>query len=165
MVWMSDRGMSIMLLSYWNFQSKSRGLSVFKWKKTLCSEYCNELIRFSLSNSLNISAPWQCCSFTHWILKQQVDVNLDLFIPFGLEENFQQAQSDGLVPSNGRALGLSRRVPWPSGRPVSLLTAFETKGMHQGRKLSQTGQRSMCYSSGYNFHSTSDTTSIPAFNL
>lgn len=129
------------------------------------SEYCNELIRFSLCNSLTISALWQCCSFTHWISKQQAEVNLDLFIPFGLEENLHQAQSDGLVPSNGRALSLSHRVQWPSDRLVSWLTIFETKGIHQDRKISPRGQRCLCYSSGYTFHSISDTTSLPAFNL
>lgn len=172
MVWTSNRGTSIVFLSYLNFQIQTHGLSVFKWKKNnkpttqnLWSEYCNELIRFSLCNSLNISALWQCCSFTHWISKQQVEVNLDLLIPFGLEENLRQAQSDGRVPSNGRALSLSHRVQWPGERLVSSLTIFETKGMHQGWKKSLRGQRCLCYSSGYNFQSIPDATSIPAFNL
>lgn len=164
MVWTSNRGTSIIFLSYLNFQSRTYGLSVFKRKK-LWSEYCDELIRFTLCNSLNISVLWQCCSITHWISKLKVEVDLCLFISFGLEENLHQTQSDGLVPFDGKASSLSHRVQWPSERLVSSLTIFETKDMHQGRKISLRWQKCLCYSSGYNFHSISDTTSIPGFDF
>lgn len=59
-----------------------------------------------------------------------MEVNLDLFIPFGLEENLHQAQSDELVPPSVRVLNLSHGVQWPRERLVSSLTMFETKDIH-----------------------------------
>lgn len=153
--------MNIIFLSYLNLQSQTHDLSVYiksihlsvciknfcvhlflKKNIILWSESCNELIRFTLCNSLNISALWQHCSFTHWIPKQHIEVNLDLFIPFGLEENLRQAQSDGPVPSSVRALNLSHRVQWPRERLASSSTIFKTKDIHWERnKL----QRCTCY--------------------
>lgn len=141
--------MSIIFISYLILQSQARDLSVCiksiqmsvciknvcvhfflsKKNKILWSECCNELIRFASCNSLNISALWQHCSFIHWIPKQNLEINLDLdlFIPFGPEESLHREQSDGLVPSSARALNLSQRVQWPRERLVNSLIIFETK--------------------------------------